>query len=153
MRCTMRRHGLSSSGSSSARGAGVHAGRTRPRYSRRWLEGAPYTWPAIAGEEVAELLTIRDLRVYLDVDAGTVKAVDGASFRVPEAGTVALVGESGSGKSVLAQAVMGILPRIAHVESGEILFRDPQAPGSVVDLSRLDPLGGRMQRIRGERIS
>ena len=102
---------------------------------------------------MADLLTIRDLRVYLDVDAGTVKAVDGASFRVPEGGTVALVGESGSGKSVLAQAIMGILPRIAHIESGEILFRDPQAPGSVIDLSRLDALGGRMQRIRGDRIS
>ena len=102
---------------------------------------------------MADLLTIRDLRVYLDVDAGTVKAVDGASFRVPEGGTVALVGESGSGKSVLAQAIMGILPRIAHIESGEILFRDPKAPGSVLDLSRLDALGARMQRIRGDRIS
>ena len=102
---------------------------------------------------MADLLTIRDLRVYLDVDAGTVKAVDGASFRVPEGGTVALVGESGSGKSVLAQAILGILPRIARIESGEILFRDPQAPGTVVDLSRLDALGGRMQRIRGGRIS
>jgi len=102
---------------------------------------------------VADLLTIRDLRVYLDVDAGTVKAVDGASFRVPEGGTVALVGESGSGKSVLAQAIMGILPRIARIESGEILFRDPKAPGSVLDLSRLDALGARMQRIRGDRIS
>jgi peptide/nickel transport system ATP-binding protein len=105
------------------------------------------------GEEVADLLTIRDLRVHLDVDAGTVKAVDGASFRVPDGGTVALVGESGSGKSVLAQAIMGILPRIAHIESGEILFRDPKAPGTVLDLSRLDARGGRMQRIRGDRIS
>jgi peptide/nickel transport system ATP-binding protein len=102
---------------------------------------------------VADLLTIRDLRVYLDVDAGTVKAVDGASLRVPEGGTVALVGESGSGKSVLAQAVMGILPRIARIESGEILFRDPKAPGTVIDLSRLDMQGERMQHIRGDRIS
>jgi len=102
---------------------------------------------------VADLLTIRDLRVYLDVDAGTVKAVDGASLRVPEGGTVALVGESGSGKSVLAQAVMGILPRIARIESGEILFRDPKAPGTVIDLSRLDMQGDRMQHIRGDRIS
>jgi peptide/nickel transport system ATP-binding protein len=106
---------------------------------------------------VADLLSIRDLRVYLDVDAGTVKAVDGVSFRVPERGTVALVGESGSGKSVVAQTIMGILPRIAHIESGEILFRDPRishgAPGSVVDLSRLDPLGPQMREVRGGRIS
>jgi len=102
---------------------------------------------------VADLLSIRDLRVYLDVDAGTVKAVDGVSFRVPEGGTVALVGESGSGKSVVAQSIMGILPRIAHIESGEILFRDPRQPGSIVDLSRLDPRGPQMQHIRGGRIS
>jgi len=106
---------------------------------------------------VADLLSIRDLRVYLDVDAGTVKAVDGVSFRVPEGGTVALVGESGSGKSVVAQTIMGILPRIAHIESGEILFRDPRisenAADTLVDLSRLDPRGPQMQAIRGGRIS
>src|SRR5205085_4713068 len=99
----------------------------------------------------------RDLKVYLDVDAGTVKAVDGVSFRVPQAGTVALVGESGSGKSVVAQAIMGILPRIGRIESGEILFRDPRispnGPESAVDLSRLDPRGARMQQIRGDRVS
>src|SRR5262252_5704775 len=94
---------------------------------------------------MADLLTVRDLKVSIAVDAGVIKAVDGVSFRIPEGGTVALVGESGSGKSVVAQAVMGILPRIAHIESGEILFRDPKAPGTVIDLSRLDTLGARMQ--------
>ena len=106
---------------------------------------------------MADLLSVRDLRVYLDVDAGTVKAVDGVSFRVPEGGTVALVGESGSGKSVVAQTIMGILPRIAHIESGEILLRDPRSSavggGAVIDLSRLDPRGPQMQNIRGGRIS
>ena len=101
---------------------------------------------------MADLLTIRDLRVYLDVDAGTVKAVDGVSFRVPQGGTVALVGESGSGKSVVAQSIMGILPRIARIEAGEILFRDPK-DGVEVDLSRLPVRGAEMRRIRGGRIS
>ena len=101
---------------------------------------------------MADLLTIRDLRVYLDVDAGTVKAVDGVSFRVPEGGTVALVGESGSGKSVVAQSIMSILPRIARIESGEILFRDPKT-GAEVDVSRLDPSGRAMRQIRGGRMS
>jgi peptide/nickel transport system ATP-binding protein len=102
---------------------------------------------------MADLLTVRDLKVYIDVDAGTVKAVDGVSFRIPPGGTVALVGESGSGKSVVAQSIMGILPRIARVESGEILLRDPKVPGSEVDLSRLDPAGRAMRAIRGGRIS
>jgi peptide/nickel transport system ATP-binding protein len=102
---------------------------------------------------MADLLTVRDLKVYLDVDAGTVKAVDGVSFRVPEGGTIALVGESGSGKSVVAQSIMGILPRIARIESGEIAFRDPKLPGTEVDISRLDPHSRAMQHIRGGRIS
>src|SRR5438477_9904856 len=110
----------------------------------RELDKLALYFGGFAGGEVADLLSIRDLKVYLDVDAGTVKAVDGVSFRVPEGGTVALVGESGSGKSVVAQTIMGILPRIARIESGEILFRDPKLPGSVVDLSRLDPRGPKM---------
>jgi peptide/nickel transport system ATP-binding protein len=99
---------------------------------------------------MADLITVRDLKVYLDVDAGTVKAVDGISFRIPAGRTVALVGESGSGKSVVAQSIMGILPRIARIESGEIVFRDG---AEEVDIARLDPAGRAMQDIRGGRIS
>src|SRR5687767_4382831 len=101
---------------------------------------------------MADLVTVRDLKVYLDVDAGTVKAVDGVSFRIPAGGTVALVGESGSGKSVVAQSIMSILPRIARIESGEIIFRDPKS-STEVDISRLDPAGRAMREIRGGRIS
>jgi len=102
---------------------------------------------------MADLLTVRDLKVSIAVDAGVIKAVDGVSFRIPEAGTVALVGESGSGKSVVAQSIMGILPRIARIDSGEIIFRDPRTPGTELDLSRLQPAGRKMRQIRGGRIS
>jgi peptide/nickel transport system ATP-binding protein len=103
---------------------------------------------------MSDLLNVRDLKVYLDVDAGTVKAVDGITFRVPAGRTVALVGESGSGKSVVAQSIMSILPRIARIESGEIIFRDPERrPGTEIDISRLDPESREMQDIRGGRIS
>jgi len=102
---------------------------------------------------MADVLQIRDLRVYLEVDAGTVKAVDGVSFRVPEGRTVALVGESGSGKTMVAQAVLSILPQVARFESGEILFYDPKRPGNVIDISRLDPQGEEVRAIRGGRIS
>ena len=56
--------------------------------------------------------------------AGRVQAVNGLSLRVRPGSTVALVGESGSGKSVTAQAILGILPRTAHITGGEILFND-----------------------------
>src|SRR2546429_9556381 len=151
MRCTMRRRTHFSSGFSTARARSARAGCIPGRYFLRDPDIAPLYFGGFAGGVVADLLSIRDLRVYLDVDAGIVKAVDGVSFRVPEGGTVALVGESGSGKSVVAQTIMGILPRIAHIESGEILLRDPKQSGAVIDLSRLDPRGSEMQNIPGGR--
>ncbi|MEP6968789.1 MAG: ABC transporter ATP-binding protein [Betaproteobacteria bacterium] len=102
---------------------------------------------------MSNVLTVRDLKVYLDVDAGLVKAVDGVSFRIPAGRTMALVGESGSGKSIVAQAIMGILPRVARIESGSIDFRDPRQPEVAIDIARLDLRGNQMQSIRGGRIS
>ncbi len=99
------------------------------------------------------VLTVSDLRVYLNVDAGTVKAADGVSFRIPQGRTVALVGESGSGKSIIAQTIMGILPRIARIESGQVLFADPDRPGTVVDIAKLTPTHPELMAIRGGRIS
>ena len=99
------------------------------------------------------VLKVSDLKVYLSVDAGTVKAADGVSFRIPEGRTVALVGESGSGKSIIAQAIMGILPKIARIEGGEILFSDPARQGVVVDIAKLKPTDPEQQGLRGGRIS
>ncbi len=99
------------------------------------------------------VLTVSDLKVYLNVDAGTVKAADGVSFRVPEARTVALVGESGSGKSIIAQAIMGILPKIARIEAGQILFADPNRSGAITDIASLKQTDPELLAIRGGRIS
>src|SRR5881394_1004195 len=135
-RFTMRRRGLSSSVFFPC---AVRAGPERQSSSRT------------IARPMADLLTVRDLKVSISVDAGVIKAVDGVSFRIPAGGTVALVGESGSGKSVVAQSIMGILPKIARIDSGEIVFRDPRSPGEEIDLSRTR--GPAMRRIRGGRIS
>lgn len=66
---------------------------------------------------------------------------------------MAIVGESGSGKSVSAQAIMGILPDNATLESGEILFCDPNKDGEIVDLTELNPRSEDYREIRGGRIS
>jgi len=102
---------------------------------------------------MSNVLTVTDLKVYLTVDAGLVKAVDGVSFRIPAGRTMALVGESGSGKSIVAQAIMGILPRVARIEQGSIELRDPRSPDSVVDIARLDMASAQMRDIRGGMIS
>ena len=102
------------------------------------------------------LLSVRDLEVEFRLrEQGTVRAVKGVSFDVPAGGTVALVGESGSGKSVIAQAVLGILPKSAHVTGGHILFADPERGFGEppLDLARLDPDAAAYRALRGGRIS
>ncbi len=102
---------------------------------------------------MADVLTVRDLRIQFQAPEGLIKAVDGISFRIPEGKTVALVGESGSGKSVVSQAIMGILPRNGRIASGEVLFADPAQRGSVVDIAKLDRDSAAMRALRGGRIS
>ncbi len=99
------------------------------------------------------LLSVRDLHVRFGVHGGTIEAVKGVSFRVNPGATVALVGESGSGKSVIAQSIMGILPKAGRIAGGEILFADPDRPGTVQDLARLNPASREYRQIRGGRIS
>ena len=71
-----------------------------------------------------DLLQVKDLSIEFRVPSGAVKAVNGVTFAIKESTTVAIVGESGSGKSTIAQAVLGILPNVATITGGEILFRD-----------------------------
>jgi peptide/nickel transport system ATP-binding protein len=100
-----------------------------------------------------DLLQVRNLKIEFHTQAGAITAVDGLSFRVRPGSSIALVGESGSGKSVTAQAITGILPRTARIAGGEILLADPDAPGKVIDLARLDPASSRFRAIRGNHIS
>jgi peptide/nickel transport system ATP-binding protein len=102
---------------------------------------------------VTDLLRIKDLAISFNVDGGTIDAVRGVSFRIPQGGTVALVGESGSGKSVISQAIMGILPKAAEIRQGEILFNDPLKPNIVTDIAQLPRDGAGIRAIRGGRIS
>jgi len=102
---------------------------------------------------MGNVLLVRDLKVQFQASEGTIKAVDGVSFRIPEGKTVALVGESGSGKSVVSQAIMGILPKVGKITAGEIIFFDPTKPGNFVDIAKLAPNSSAMRKIRGGRIS
>ena len=100
-----------------------------------------------------DLLRVEDLKIDFHVHGGVINAVKGVSFAIKQGSTVALVGESGSGKSVIAQSIMGILPKVGRISGGRILFSDPVASGATVDIAGLDADGQAMRRIRGGRIS
>src|SRR5688500_6950508 len=99
------------------------------------------------------LLSIRDLAVDFRTDSGNFRAVDGLSLDVLRGKMVAVCGESGSGKSVTAQAILRILPKVARIGAGSILFRDPADPREPVDIAELDADGERMRGLRGGRIA
>ncbi len=66
------------------------------------------------------MLTITDLKVAIDADAGLIPAIDGLSLCIERGETFALVGESGCGKSITALALMRLLPDNGRVTDGRI---------------------------------
>ncbi len=65
-------------------------------------------------------LAIDTLTIALPPGGDRANAVAEVSFALPAGEVHCLVGESGSGKSVIAQAVMGLLPRTLRVRNGTI---------------------------------
>ena len=68
------------------------------------------------------VMSVRDLRVSFNTEAGRVDAVRGASFDLWGGRTLAIVGESGSGKSVTALSLIGLLDDNAYV-TGSVKLR------------------------------
>jgi peptide/nickel transport system ATP-binding protein len=68
--------------------------------------------------------------------------------------TLGVIGESGCGKSVTAKAVMQMVPKPGKITSGEILYYqrdkyDPKKPTEVINITKLDPDGDQIRKIRG----
>ena len=97
-----------------------------------------------AGEGDGPILEVRGLTVGLPGGADRKAAVRDVSFTVGRGETLCLVGESGSGKSVIAQAVMGLLPKQLPVQAGTILLQGE-------DVTRASQ--ARLRELRATRMS
>jgi ABC-type dipeptide/oligopeptide/nickel transport system ATPase component len=75
------------------------------------------------------LLTIRDLRVHFQTDAGVTAALSGGSLSVDSSESIGIVGTTGSGKSVLARAIMGLIQPPGYIGGGSIRYAGKELIG------------------------
>jgi oligopeptide/dipeptide ABC transporter ATP-binding protein len=68
----------------------------------------------------APLLVVEGLRTHFTLDSGTVRAVDGVSFRLDHGEALGIAGESGCGKTTTALSLVRILPENARIVAGSI---------------------------------
>src|SRR3546814_458462 len=98
--------------------------------------------PAAAG---TPLLEVDNLSTYFDTVAGTVRSVDGVSYRVEAGRTLGVVGESGCGKSVTALSILRLVPTPpGRYAGGQVRYRG----ANLLDLTEKQ-----MRQIRGNHIS
>jgi peptide/nickel transport system ATP-binding protein len=105
------------------------------------LNGADSAAPAEVS--ATPLLEVQGLTVELHSARGRLRVLSDVTLTVAPGEVVALVGESGSGKSMTANSVLGLLPPMAEVVSGQILLNG-SAIGQVTQR--------KLREIRGRRI-
>jgi len=85
----------------------------RPVGRRQW------PLPKLADPD-APLLVVEDLRTHFSLESGSVKAVDGVSFRLDHGEALGIAGESGCGKTTTALSLVQILPDNATIVGGHV---------------------------------
>lgn len=89
------------------------------------------------------LLSVKNLRVTFDTEAGRVEAVRGVSFDLGRE-RLGIVGESGSGKTMTGRAVLRLIRPPGKIEADEMTFDG-------IDLMRASET--QMRALRGPRIA
>ena len=96
------------------------------------------------------ILEVKDLKINIKIDEGTLTAVRGVNFEIKKGETLGLVGESGCGKSLTSKAILGINDK--KCKAGGQIFFETENMGRV-DLLSLNPRGKEIRSVRGKQIS
>lgn len=94
------------------------------------------------------LLTVDGLSVAFGTGKAAITVVEDVSFAVRRGETLALVGESGSGKTLTGKALLGILPKGAHISGGSAVLRDGSDECDLLGMS-----DAQLRKVRGGRVS
>jgi peptide/nickel transport system ATP-binding protein len=89
-------------------------------------------------------LAVQHLSIALPTGGDRPQAVSDVSFALAQKEILCLVGESGSGKSVIAQAIMGLLPKTLPLAGGSIRLEGEELLGASAR---------RLRELRGARMS
>ena len=76
------------------------------------------------------LLEVKDFSMTLKQSGRTINIIRSLDLTVHKQEMVAIIGASGAGKSILADAIIGLLPRNAVIE-GKMEFRGQPLTGRV----------------------
>lgn len=94
---------------------------------------------------IETLIEINDLKTRFHTPEGTVYAVNGISYYLKKAETLAVVGESGCGKSVSMLSILGLIPKPpGEIKNGKALFKGN-------DLLQMNE--AELEKIRGKEIA
>ncbi|HET7771580.1 MAG TPA: ABC transporter ATP-binding protein [Chloroflexota bacterium] len=102
------------------------------------------------GTAIDNVVEIDDLHVQFRTRLGVVRAVNGVSLDVPRGKVLGVVGESGCGKSIMALAVMQLVPPPGEITRGRISLRPAgHTPIDVLEHGRNSP---EMRAVRGDYV-
>jgi len=110
-------------------------------------------------ESLEELLYVKNLKTNFYTDKGTIKAVDGVSFRIYKGKALGLMGETGSGKTTVAFSILRLIPHLFEITprlmSTKVISKGEIVEGQIFfkgrDLLKLSE--DEIRRLRGREIS
>lgn len=76
-------------------------------------------------DAIVDVLRVENLSLSaLDAGGDSILILNSVCLRIPDGGVTCLVGESGAGKTMLARAIVALLPRGVNMISGRFFFRE-----------------------------